>query len=190
MYLLNSQTLSGAHTDWLSQSTDVTAALSKAMGACCLSVCLAVYLSPLSPHTQLEAINQQVIPVMRERGIELYWPGADQYLSAFASGNPTENHDNATYLDASTRSVSQVQSYSDLAQAVVSTLAPRSFTDRWISGCGSVSQLLGLCLIQQSWRRWPLVFDPQGLAGRWIRTAVGETLVTLDGDNRWVYLMR
>ena len=187
MYLLIFQTLSGAHTDWLSQSTDVTAALSKAMGACCLSVCLAVYLSPLPPHTQLDAINQQILPVMRERGIELYWPETDQYLSAFVSENPTENNTDSHNNDSVSCSVTQVQSYSDLTQAIVSTLATRSFTDRWMGGCGSVSQLMGLCLIEQSWHRWPLVFDPQGLAGRWIRTAVGETLVTLDGDNRWVH---
>ena len=189
------QTLSPVHEVWLSQSTDVMTALSRSIGSCCLSVCVAVYLSCLPPHTQLEVINNQIIPVMtHERGVELVWPENNRYLSTFVTesdvlvATPTDavatppGKDNSA--EGQAHEVSHMLSYSALSKCLVSSLVPPSFSDRWIGGCGSLPQLLSFSLVESSWRRWPLVHDPHGLAGRWMRTLVGEPLIVLDGSDR------
>ncbi len=197
------QTLSDVHSDWSSQPTDVMATLSRAAGMCCLSVCLAVYLTPLAPHTQLNVINTQLLPVMHERGVDLHFPEKDQLLSAFVMNdeNPLENdskeldktpttlndegNPQSSVDSSSTDSVLHVCSYSELAQAIVSTISPPSAMHRWLSECGSVSQCMGIGLLEGAWQRWPLVYDPQGLAREWVKATHGDTLISLDGDNRW-----
>ncbi len=188
------QTLSEVNSDWSSQPTDITATLSKAVGMCCLSVCVSVYLPPLPTHTQLDIINSQVLPIMKERGVELHFPVKDQLLSAFVSENhiskdldktPSNEDDVSHCIDESTQSVIHVCSYSELAQAVVSTIAPQSSMHSWLSSCCSVSQTIGFGLVEGAWRKWPLMYDPHGLAREWVKSTIGETLISLDGENRW-----
>ena len=171
------------------------AALSRSIGSCCLSLCVAVYLSSLPPHTQLEVINNQVIPVMtHERGVELVWPENNRYLSAFVTERDVPvatpagavatppGKDNSA--EGQSCDVSHVLSYSALSKCLVSTLVPPSFSDHWIGECGSLPQLLSFSLVESSWRRWPLVHDPHGMARQWVRTLVGEPLIILDGSDR------
>ena len=166
--------------------------LTESIGACCLSVSHAVYLSPLEPHIQMDIINNQIVPVMQERGVELHWEKQDEFLSAFVGLDHDSEDEVATSLDDSLNgpeirqqvSSSQTLSYSSLCSSLLRTLVPESFTDHWLSIGGNLVQLLSFALMTSSWNRWPLAYDPHGLAGNWIEQYVGETLVSLDASDR------
>ena len=188
------QSLSGIYEDWQSESCDPGVTLTKYIGVCCLSVSLAVYLSPLEPHIQMDIINNQIVPVMEEKGIELNWDKQDKFLSAFFTFDEmlTLEDEVADSLDDSLNgpevrqqvSTSQPLSYSGLCSRLLRTLAPESFSDHWLSvGC-SLVQLLPFALMTSSWNRWPLVYDPHGLASNWIKLYAGEVLISLDASDR------
>ena len=62
------QSLCGLDDHWRLELEDVSTAIASSVGALCLSVTLATYLAPLTPHQQMEAINGQLVPLLDERG--------------------------------------------------------------------------------------------------------------------------
>lgn len=163
-------------------------------------MCLAVYLGALEPYTQMDIINHQVVPAMKERGIDLFWEENDEFLSGFVTVeeeiSPGDSQDgldtSASLYDSlnrpSTRqqvSSSQTLSYSRLCYHLTCMLVPQSFLDYCLAGCGNLAQLLSLALISSSWNKWPLVYDPHLLASNWIKQYVGEMLIILDATDRY-----
>ena len=62
------QSLSGMDEHWTLELEDASTAISSSVGALCLSVTMAVYLAPLTPNEQMEAINGRLVPLLEERG--------------------------------------------------------------------------------------------------------------------------
>ena len=68
--LCHMQSLSGLDDQWRSELEDASIAITSSVGALCLSVTMATYLAPLTPHQQMEAINGQLVPLLDERGMK------------------------------------------------------------------------------------------------------------------------
>ena len=70
MIYITLQSLSGLDNHWKLELEDASTAIASSVGALCLSVSMATYLAPLTPHQQMEAINGQLVPLLDERGRE------------------------------------------------------------------------------------------------------------------------
>lgn len=73
-------------------------------------------------------------------------------------------------------------SYASLCGCLLSYMIPEALVDKWFSLeviSHSPSFLFFSGLVHTSWNRWPLVFDPQGLAFRWV-SCYKEGVVHMD----------
>ena len=68
MYQHHMQSLSGLDDVWRLELEEASTAVASSVGALCLSVSMAAYLAPLTPHQQMETINGQLVPLLDERG--------------------------------------------------------------------------------------------------------------------------
>lgn len=201
------QSLSGLQENWRGQLESSTAAIGQSVGALCIAATLACYLSSAEPHALMEVVNVQIVPLLEERGISLYWKTCNDFARAVSgicdapSGfetsttqdslgdselNEKDNADAATDCKALLSS-----SYNSLSWCVLSHMIPESLTDRWLAApslCHSLSYMLCSALIHTSWNKWPLVYDPQDLFLRCMQECSKE-LVMLDATDRYINRM-
>ncbi len=203
------QSLTGLQETWERRLQDSGAAVHRSMGLLCLNMTLACYLSSVPHHTQMEVINVDLVPLLKERGMELYWGPKNSFMCNMpslssssrkktlakseqdASQNEHEDHNennsgHATKIH-SRKSSDNVEdhitdSFACLSEHLLSHFIPEALVDDWLSrreAFHSPCFLLFASLVHDSWNQWPLLYDPLGLASQWIET-LHENIVCID----------
>ena len=201
------QSLSGVYEHWRGELNTNSTIITNTVGALCLCASIAVYLSPLAPHVQMEIVNSQLVPVLEDRGIELCWKSTNKFANVVTSFSSSSNDDTQADDRGDTSEVNTADEESDrnktccvyakdcsksqlnssfasLCSCVVSLLVKESFSDQWLAQCCSLPHLLPCSLVHSMWNRWPLIYDPQGFAAQWL-TQYNEKLVRLDASDRY-----
>ena len=182
----------------------------QSVGALCLANTMACYLSSLEPHLQMDVLNTQLVPILRERGVSLHWRAINHFMLAVAGIDVTPSpgegreehlraseHEMAESEDAIAESTGASpcsldcesmlsQSHSSVSAFMLAHMIPESVGDQWLSLSGeyhSLSYLLCSGLIHTAWNKWPLVVDPQDLASQFIKQR-RKDLTCLDASNR------
>ena len=190
--LLMLQVLSGVDDHWWEEVEQGGCVLYQTFGALALVVSMATYLSPLPPHTQMEVVVTQLVPLLEERGVGLHWKPADTFISVFCHSSsssaeaepPQEDRQGEAETIVHT-SPTQFPSYPHLSASVLPFLVDASLVDRWLAEGYEMTQLLQLGLMESTWHRWPLMYDPEGYAASWIKQCRGEELVCVDATDRY-----
>ena len=190
--LLLLQALSGVDDHWQEEVEQGGCVLHQTLGALALVVSLTTYLSPLPPHTQMEIVVTQLAPLLEERGVGLHWKPADPFISSFCHSSspsveadpPQEDRQGEAETIAHT-SPTPFPSYPHLSASVLPFLVDASLVDGWLAEGYEMTQLLQLGLMESTWHRWPLMYDPEGYAASWIRQCRGEELVCVDATDRY-----
>lgn len=196
--------MSGFHEHWQSELESSNEAISHNMGALCLTVTVSCYLASAEAHVQMEVVNNQIVPILQERGISLHWKTCNTFMKTISdvSGPPSSSDNDGDRdsiqvaelgggdedMSAGARSSKALLScsYASLSGCVLTHMISESLADRWLSLAAthhSPPYLLCSGLICTSWNRWPLVYDPQDLALRSI-TQCNKDVVCMDATNR------
>ena len=182
---------------WQEDAEQDGCALHQTLGALTLVVSMATYLSPLPPHTQMEIIVNQLAPLLEERGVDLHWKPSDPFVSAFfpssslSMGDKTSQEDRQVPQgDVETSTIVSPEpfsSYPHLSASILPFLVDASLVDGWLAEGYELSQVLQLGLMESTWHRWPLMYDPEGYAASWIKQSRGEELVWVDATDRYTH---
>ena len=184
------------HEQWQCDKDTACSSLTHTIGGLALTTTLAVYLSSLLPHAQLDILHCQLRPVLEERGIELHWKAADSFLITHSNTEhntkPSPQEDKTDQSEDSNKALPHspvvptqaTPTYTNLCISLLPHLVSESFVDHWLVEGYQPVQLLPVALVSSSWNRWPLVYDPEGFARTWVKQFTGEELVTLDATDR------
>lgn len=172
--------MSGTHEQWQSELDATTCTVTQMIGGLALTVSLAVYMSSVPPHTQMNVVNSHLKPVLAERGIELKWKDSnsliDMHLVKANSKQMTDSADKDETEDEA--------NYIRLCTSMLPLLLPEAFINSWSAKGCSLPQLLQIGLVVSSWNKWPLVYDPESFAATWLKEYRGEELLVLDATDR------
>ena len=201
------QSLSGVQGHWNSLLKLSDDAVRQSIGGLCLSVTVSCYLASEEPHVLMEMVHVQLVPLLMERGVEMFWDTGSNLLTIMPSISHTTHvcdetaHEKSMSggtvsvevtlpendLSTSSRLVSC--SYASLCNCLLSYTIPEALVEIWFSQpviSHSPSFLFFAGLLDTSWNRWPLIFDPQGMAFRWV-FCYKEGVVHLDArTTTWV----
>ena len=173
-----------------------------------MATTLSCYLASAQPHTLMEVVNVHIVPLLQERGISLFQKTCNESFVAVISGinraacaieegddkSPSneqkDEKDDPTDLSSDTSDCKLLLSsaYNSLSAYVLSHMIPDSLADRWLATPSlghSLSLLLCTALVHTSWNKWPLIYDPQGLAVKCVEECSKE-LVVLDATDRYL----
>ncbi len=139
----------------------------------------------------MEVVNIHLLPLLKERGIELKWEESGDLMSSIAGVRNTlytrQSAGSDGGVSGSGDDVNPLsRSFSSMGMHMLSCMLPESLSDHWISLVAShhsISYLLYLGLVHASWNRWPLVYDPQNFASLWLKRSE-EEIVYLDAMDR------
>lgn len=167
-----SQVLSASYVEWDEQLNTATHALVNSLGSLAITVCVPIYLASAPPHTQLNVIHSTILPLLRERGMAVVWNTEQLAIGSFCQ--PFIGRDASTFPS----------SYPALCQAILPQLAPVSFIMQWLEQAYSLPVVLAMALTAHSWQQSVLLYDPEALAGSWLRQWKGEELMVVDYRER------
>ena len=207
------QSLAGLEKLWEQSLQESNAALQLNMGTLCLNIALSSYLSSAPHHIQMELTTVDLIPLLKERGMELCWGLKNPFLLSMpsllsaASDEAEEQNTSATTpesiaqkdeknleplkdsdSDAASKAVIQTveshmsKSFACLSERHLCHMLPEAQVDAWLSlpeAFSSPCFLLFAGLIHDSWNKWPLLYDPQKYARKWI-ASLKEGIVCID----------
>lgn len=205
------QVLSEAQKDWEGQLGSATSGLTNALGSLVVSLCVPIYLSSAPPHTQFHVVHHAILPLLRERGIPVVWDGEKPLVGSFCHSMDAEKESKQTSLEDSSaqeapknkgddtqtmmktahhstaqdaQDTSMFPSYPALCRAVLPQVVPGVFSSQWLGQGHSLPAVLMMGLAVHSWHRWTLFYDPEGLAGQWLREWKGEEMMVVDYRER------
>ena len=184
---------------WREDAEHGGCALHQTLGALTLVISMATYLSPLPPHTQMEIVVNQLVPLLEERGVDVHWKPSDPFVSvfchssSFSLGAKTPQEDRQGEVENSaivhtSPAPEPFPSYPHLSASILPFLVEASLVDGWLAEGYELSRLLQLGLMESTWHRWPLMYDPEGYAASWIKQSRGEELVWVDATDRYTHI--
>jgi len=182
------QSLTGLEKLWERSLEESGTALRLNMGILCLNTVLSCYLSLAPHHIQMELTTVDLIPLLKERGVELCWGLKNSFLlcmpsllSAVNDGgkNPATNIATPENVDPNIKSPEPMKGWSERH---LCHMLPEAQVDTWLSlpeAFSSPSFLLFAGLVHDSWNKWPLLYDPQKYARKWI-ASLKEGMICID----------
>lgn len=89
-----------------------------------------------------------------------------------------------------------ISNFDELSHCLLTTLSSESLSSHHVYTAINTNQLLQMALIGGAWNRWPLVYDPEGLAVKFIKQCWGKEaeeekenskgVVVLDARDRYI----
>lgn len=200
------QALSMAHVQWSQQLDVLGYALSDQLGTLALVAAYTSYLTPLPPNSTLSVINSHILPCIAEKGFtidlrnklttSLFQPLLTPPLvssthSPSDNGSPKSSDSDAedsppppppptatphlppVPLDEDQPSI---DSFDELAHCLLGVLSSDRLRSHYVFTSLNTIRLLCMALVGGAWNRWPLIFDPEGMAVQCVQQCWDEEM--------------